>query len=241
MRTAVISDIHGNLEALNQVLEDIAQAQIDFLICLGDCIGYGPEPEEVVQALRSRAIPCILGNHELGLLDPSYRKWFNPPTRTSLRLTRKLLSAASLNYFKELPPFAVHRNCRYVHGFPPDSVTTYLYEVPEAEIQRLLTALPERICFIGHTHDLHLIAVQAGGIEYRPASRGIVFLEADKKYLINSGSVGQPRDGTNHAKYVIWDDEASTLEIRFVAYDIARTAEKILSLGFPAYNAERLW
>jgi predicted phosphodiesterase len=241
MRTAVISDIHGNLEALNQVWKDIGRARIDSLICLGDCVGYGPEPEEVVQAIRSRHIPCILGNHELGLLDPSYLEWFNPPTRVSLQITRRLLSADSLNYFEELKPLGFHRGCRYVHGFPPDSITTYLYEVPDAEIKRLLNALPERICFIGHTHDLHIIAVQANSLEYLPVSRGIVHLAADKKYLINGGSVGQPRDGTNHAKYVIWDDQAATLEIRFVTYDIARTAEKIRTLGFPAYNAERLW
>lgn len=241
MRTAVISDIHGNLEALNRVLKDIARARVDSVICLGDCVGYGPEPEEVVRIIRDREIPSILGNHELGLVDSGYLKWFNPPTRTSLRITRKLLSKESLKYFKSLPTILLDRGCRFVHGFPPNSITTYLYEVPDAEILRILKGLPERICFIGHTHDLHLIAAEEDRLTYRPFKRGIHTLRPEMKYLINVGSVGQPRDGNNQAKYVIWDDEASTLQLRYVTYNIVKTAEKILGLDFPEYNARRLF
>lgn len=241
MRTAVISDIHGNLEALNQVLKDIARARVHSVICLGDCVGYGPEPEEVVQVIRDRGIPFILGNHELGLVDSSYLSWFNPPTRTSLRITRKLLSEESLKYFKSLPTILLDRGCRFVHGFPPNSITTYLYEVPDAEILRILKGLPERICFIGHTHDLHLLAAEGDRLTYLPFQRGILPLRPGVKYLINVGSVGQPRDGNNQAKYVIWDDETSALQLRYVPYDIVKTAEKILGLDFPEYNARRLF
>ena len=97
---------------------------------------------------------------------------------------------------------------------------------------RILTALPERICFIGHTHDLHLMASGDQGITYLPFKRGVFSLRQGMKYLVNVGSVGQPRDGNNQAKYVIWDSRTSTLELRYVTYNIAKTAEKILGLGF---------
>jgi predicted phosphodiesterase len=241
MRLAVFSDVHGNWEALKKVLADMDRNRIDSLFCLGDCVGYGPEPEEVIREIRALKIPVLMGNHELGLVDPSYLSWFNKPTRISLRITRRLLSEESLNYFKGLRPFLLDQDCRFVHGFPPDSITTYLYEVPDQEIHRIMTALPERICFVGHTHDLHLIASEGQGIPYLPFKRGLFSLREGGKYLINVGSVGQPRDGNNQAKYVIWDNRASTLELRYVTYNIAKTAERILGLDFPEYNARRLF
>ena len=241
MRIAIFSDVHGNWEALKQVLADTDKKRIDSRVCLGDCVGYGPEPEEVIREIRERQIPWIMGNHELGLVDSSYLDWFNRSTRTSLLITRRLLSRDSLNFFKELKPFLLDQDCRFVHGFPPDSITTYLYEVPDQEIHRILTVLPERICFIGHTHDLHLIACEGQGITSLPFKRGVFSVREGAKYLVNVGSVGQPRDGNNQAKYVIWDSRTSTLELRYVTYNIARTAEKILGLDFPEYNARRLF
>jgi predicted phosphodiesterase len=230
MRLAVFSDIHGNWDAFQSVLDDMDRNRIDSRFCLGDCVGYGPEPEEVVREIQALQIPWVMGNHELGLVDPSYLDWFNQPTRASLLITRRLLSEESLNYFKELRPFRSDRDFRFVHGFPPDSITTYLYEVSDREIQRILTALPERICFIGHTHDLHLIASEGQGITYLSFQRGVFPLRDGVKYLVNVGSVGQPRDS-----------RTSTLELRYVTYNIAKTAEKILGLDFPEYNARRLF
>ena len=241
MRLAIFSDIHGNWDALMKVWADMNRNGIDSRYCLGDSVGYGPEPEEVVREIRALKIPSVMGNHELGLVDSSYLDWFNNPTRTSLRITRRLLSNESLNYFKGLKPFLSDHDCRFVHGFPPDSITTYLYEVPDQEIQRILTALPERICFIGHTHDLHLIASESQGLAYLPFKRGVISLREGVKYLVNVGSVGQPRDGNNQAKYVIWDSRYATLELRYVTYNIAKTAEKILGLDFPETNARRLF
>jgi len=241
MRLAIFSDIHGNWDALEKVLVDMDRNRIDSRVCLGDSVGYGPEPEEVIREIRRLEIPMVMGNHELGLVDPSTLDWFNKPTRTSLRITRRLLSKESLNYLKGLNPFLLDHDCRFVHGFPPDSITTYLYEVPDPEIHRILTALPERICFIGHTHDLHLIASEGPGIIYLPFKRGVFSLRKGVKYLVNVGSVGQPRDGNNQAKYAIWDSRTSTLELRYVTYNIASTAGKILGRDFPEHNARRLF
>ena len=100
-----ILDIHGNWDALKAVLADMDRNRIDSRFCLGDCVGYGPEPEEVTREIRALHIPWVMGNHELGLIDPSFLDWFNNPTRTSLLVTRRLLSEDSRRYFKELPPF----------------------------------------------------------------------------------------------------------------------------------------
>ncbi|MBW1896827.1 MAG: metallophosphoesterase, partial [Deltaproteobacteria bacterium] len=102
-------------------------------------------------------------------------------------------------------------------------------------------AMPEKICFVGHTNDLELFSFVGRKVKDAPLGKGVVTLKKDCQYIINIGSVGQPRDGNNNAKYVIWDNASGILEVRFVPYDIAKTADKILELGLPEYNASRLW
>ena len=102
-------------------------------------------------------------------------------------------------------------------------------------------AMPEKVCFVGHTHDLELFSFDGQKVKDTPLGKGPVTLKKDRQYIINIGSVGQPRDGNNNAKYVIWDTASRSLEVRFIPYDIAKTADKILELGLPEYNASRLW
>ena len=241
MKVAIVSDIHGNLEAFKEVLSDIARSNVARIISVGDNVGYGPDPEEVVQLLKSRGIPSVMGNHELGLANPSYLNWFNDAARQSLILTKRLLQPETLNYLKHLPTSLVAYDSLFVHGCPPDSITTYLFEVPDPTLAGIISHLKQRISFVGHTHILQLITLKEGRITRRPLAQGIYKLDPDAKYVINVGSVGQPRDEHNAAKYAIWDIETDTLEVRFIPYDIAKTAEKILRLGFPAINAHRLW
>jgi predicted phosphodiesterase len=241
MRLAILSDIHGNLEAFKEVLADMAEANIDEAVCLGDNIGYGPEPDEVVKLLREQAIPSVMGNHELSLVDPEYLSWMNPSAQKSLILTAQLLSADTIEYLKTLPPAIPFHGSLCVHGCPPDSVTTYLFELSRKVLKELFLAMPEKVCFVGHTHDLEIFTFDGQKVKGAPLREGVVKLDQENQYLINIGSVGQPRDGNNNAKYVIWDNESGTLEVRFVPYDIATTAEKILKLGFPEFNADRLW
>jgi len=241
MRLAVISDIHGNLEAFRQVLADIDRSQVDDIVCLGDCIGYGPEPEEVVGLVRERDIPCVLGNHELGLLDRTYLDWFNPPTRDCLLLTATFLSKATMDYLGSFPPAMVRHGCRCVHGYPPDSVTAYLFHVSERELVRSLRGATEPVCFVGHTHDLAIIGLGGEGLLRLPLGPGVTPLGGAIRWIVNVGSVGQPRDGNNQAKYVIWDREEATIETRFVAYDITRTVSKVKERGFPEWCGRRLW
>jgi predicted phosphodiesterase len=240
MRLAVISDIHANLEAFNRVEEDMKHCRIDEIVCLGDNIGYGPEPEEVVQKVRELDIPCVMGNHERAACNTEYLGWFNPQARISSEMTHNWLSRDSLEYISELPLFLTRHNCRFVHGFPPDSVSTYLFAVDENELIDAFYVMEQRLCFVGHTHELIMVGCDGEFIDGGPIREGVYPLETEKKYILNIGSIGQPRDGDNHAKYAIWDDRADTLEIRYVAYDIQSVVNKIIELGLPEVHAFRL-
>ncbi|ABK18396.1 metallophosphoesterase family protein [Syntrophobacter fumaroxidans] len=241
MRIAILSDIHGNLEALEQVLEDLDRQRPDSVVCLGDNVGYGPNPEEVLNIVRERRMPCVMGNHELGVVDAQYLGWFNPLARTSLLITRQLLSSGSLEYIRDLKPFLIHEEGLFVHGCPPDSVTRYLFEVSNRAMAGLFQRMTQAVCFVGHTHDLELVTFDGARIRRIALGEGVVQLAEGCRHIVNVGSVGQPRDGNNNAKYVIWNVSANSVEIRFLPYDIPRTAEKILRLGFPEINALRLF
>ncbi|NTW37748.1 MAG: metallophosphoesterase [Syntrophobacteraceae bacterium] len=241
MRTAIVSDIHGNLEAFQEVLKDIEGRQVDQIISLGDNIGYGPDPEEVLQHVHSRNIRSVMGNHELGIVDPSSLRWFNPSARKSLLITRDLLSPWGVAFINTMKPACELANGLCVHGFPPDSITTYLFQVPDEKLLGYFLATSSHVCFVGHTHELGLVTCDSGKVDSRSIKEGVIELQEACKYIVNAGSVGQPRDGDNRAKYIIWDDSARSLTVICVPYDIAMTARKILNLGFPRVNADRLW
>lgn len=241
MKLAVISDIHGNFEALRQVLADLDACGVEQVVCLGDCVGYGPEPEAVVRAIRSRSIACVYGNHEMAVNDPVHLEWFNHLARRSLELTIGMLEPESLEFLKNLPSSMIVFGCRCVHGFPPDSAKTYLFEKGIPDLTATLKVSAERVCFVGHTHDLEIVRYDGSDIERRALHRGITRLDAASRYIINVGSVGQPRDGDNRAKYVIFDQDAGHIEVRCISYDIAATAAKIIAAGLPKRHADRLW
>lgn len=241
MRIAVISDIHGNLEALTEVLADIDKCHIDQIVGLGDNIGYGPDPEKVIQCINERQIPCIMGNHELAILEPTLLAWFNPNARKSLNKTETMLSVKSLEFIQNLKKSMVAHGCRFVHGFPPDSPTTYLFQVDRSTLEQTLGSSEERLCFTGHTHRQEIIVASGGKIFRKSLRREIFQIDPANKYIVNAGSVGQPRDGDNAAKYAIWDATDHTLEVRYVPYDITVTTKKIIEIGLPRLHAERLW
>jgi len=241
MRLGIISDIHGNLEAFKQVLADIDQLEVNDVACLGDNIGYGPESEDVVKLIRKRNIPSIMGNHELVIVDPRYLVEMNPAARKSSVLTLDLLSSDTIDYIHGLRPSMIFHGALCVHGCPPDSITTYLLELSNVQLRGLFPTMKAKICFVGHTHLLETISFDRGEVRRVPLRKGSTTLQAGQQYIINVGSVGQPRDGNNNAKYVIWDTCAQKIEVRFIPYNIAATANKILELGFPDFNARRLW
>lgn len=250
---AVLSDVHGNLEALRSVLADADNAGASRLLCLGDMVGYGPEPDACVRTLRQRGVRSTLGNHELGLVEAQARGFFNPQARKALDRTRALISDETLMYFRTLPRSFEDSGALFVHGCPPALVTKYLYELDDDGLREAFRLYAERLCFVGHTHELeHILlipGVAEGGeharIERKPLPKGDIVLDPAARHIINVGSVGQPRDGDNRAKYVLWRPGAEgapdVIEVRRVRYDIEKTAAAIIEKGLPKVYADRLW
>jgi predicted phosphodiesterase len=241
MRFAVLSDIHGNLDALREVLRDMDRFRVDQVFCLGDTIGYGPQPEETMQLIQERDIPSVMGNHEMALVKPQLQEWFNPQAQESIRITRTMLSDETLLYLQGLPSSRIIEKFRFVHGCPPNSPFIYLYQLSESRLLEIFRKSIEWIIFVGHTHNLKLISFDGQTVVRKPLRQGIISLSDQSRYIVNAGSVGQPRDGNNAAKYVIMDTLAPSLEVRFVPYDIAAVFRKIIDAGLPKSHAERLW
>lgn len=242
MKVAVLSDIHGNLEAFLAVEGDIRRWGVDRVVCLGDNVGYGPDPEEVIGLIRRRGYLSVLGNHEYALFDPRARRWLNFQAVENNIATAQLLSEANLIYCRTLPKYLAFDAAYFVHGFPPSSVFRYLYRQSDATLAALLATATFSLLFLGHTHKLQLVCQEHGEILRRPLGVERLELLPGQKYVINAGSVGQPRDGDNHAKYLLWDTVAATLEVRSIAYNYTITMQKIRQrgFGFPEAYAARI-
>ncbi|WP_136799664.1 metallophosphoesterase family protein [Desulfosediminicola ganghwensis] len=244
MKIAFLSDIHANMEALQAVLADLKErcaiTVLDRVVCLGDLVGYGPEPQEVVDLVRKQGFEVLAGNHEAALANKKERRWMNFQARENNISTEALLSRDSLEYCCVLPRTLSFGTALCVHGCPPDSVNGYLYSMSSEDVIKLFKESDFTRFFVGHTHELQLVFEAREAVERVVPEPGEHRLEADKKYIINCGSVGQPRNGDNRAKYVIWDSESDILEICAVEYDIDSTVVKIINRGFPTAYAQRL-
>ncbi|MEZ7198384.1 metallophosphoesterase family protein [Pseudodesulfovibrio karagichevae] len=239
-RIAIMSDVHGNFEALKEVLADLDGRPVDAVYCLGDMIGYGPQPQECVDLLRGRGVECTMGNHEQGLINIHYLRGFNQPAADMLRRTREMISEETYRWLTTRHKAIVEHGCRFVHGLPPDSVTEYLWKY-EDEMAGVFARYAEDVCFVGHTHDLMRYTCLRGEPVRHPLPEGETVLEQGVRHLVNIGSVGQPRDGDNRAKYGILDLDSRVLTMRFIPYDIKKTADLILAHGFHRAFADRLW
>ncbi len=240
MKIAILADIHGNFEALKAVSGDIEQFAVDRVVCLGDNVGYGPDPDEVVTFIRNKGYESVLGNHEFALKDQRGRRWLNFQAAENNKRTGELLSPENLEYSCNLPLFLQYENGYFVHGFPKDSVFRYLQKQNDARVMQLFEERDESIFFVGHSHELQLVFEQGGTIVRSQLKKEKILLNLEKKYIVNCGSVGQPRDGNKNAKYVLWDSEAFEVEVRFVPYDVQKTIDKIKQRGFPDVYGLRL-
>jgi predicted phosphodiesterase len=251
MTLAIISDVHANIEALQSVLADIDEQRADAVVCLGDAIGYGPNPEEALCILRERGVVLLAGNHESALVRVKERRRFNPSALAALDKTGSLLSAESVEFIKTLPLSIAAYGILFVHGCPPDSAHTYLFQLSDKALAARFAEYDQDLCFVGHTHELELITLVSEleapmrSAEQRltrdsllPGSR---VLDPLRRYIINVGSVGQPRDGDPRAKYALYSPDSRELEVRCVAYDFKTTSAKIIAAGLPEQYARRLW
>lgn len=215
MRLAVISDIHSNFAALKAVLTDISRQSIDDIISLGDNIGYGSEPEKVILKLKQYSITSVLGNHEFALMDKNHLKTLNLYARKALLISFKELSDQSKDYISGLKPCMVRHGIRFVHGVPPDSIIDYIFRVPDLKLINIIARLKERVTFVGHTHQLKIYELDNGILKNKTLIEKEIILAQSKKYIINAGSVGKPRDSGN--AYVIYDTDTKTVKARFLS------------------------
>jgi predicted phosphodiesterase len=236
VRQALISDIHSNLEALQAVLADIGTQGIDEIICLGDVVGYGPNPNECVEIVSRKAKLTILGNHDQATL--FHPDGFNPVALRAIDWTRDQLDTGSTqvvnrrwDFLSELPRSHQQDKYLFVHGSPRDPTNEYVF--PETiydknKMESMFQKVPQ-YCFQGHTH---MPGVFTPDLEFfSPAKCNAVFPLGKEKLMVNVGSVGQPRDEDNRACYAILDHVAKKIFFRRVPYDFEATIKKIYAAG----------
>lgn len=258
MRWGVISDIHGNLTALESALDELRRFGAERYVCLGDLVGYGPQPNEVVRAVRELEPIVVAGNHDLAVVGELHLDWFAAIPRACLEWTISVLDADAVAFLGGLPRTADLAGVRLVHALPPTSATTYLTLDALATLSASLGEWLEDLCFVGHTHrpqcvllpaDMPASEVPPADIGGRPAERELILQPLlspwrppalRERVIVNLGSVGQPRDGDPRAFCALWDDERRTLEARRVAYDVESVIERMASAGLPTEPALRL-
>lgn len=227
---AIISDIHGNLEALESVLEDIQAQEIEEIYCLGDIVGYGPNPRECIDLVTSCDV-CLLGNHDQGaLFDP---EGFNAGAERAIFWTRQILesgpgSEQRWEFLGELPRMRREPEYLFVHGSARHPLNEYVFpeDIYNQRKMERIFALVEKYCFQGHTH---IPGVFTEDLEFMaPEEIDFQYALGDQKALINVGSVGQPRNGDNRSSYVVLDNK--TVHFKRVDYDYEKTAAKIYDI-----------
>ncbi len=229
MEIAIISDIHANAEALNAVLSEIDKRNISNIICLGDIVGYGPEPEECISIIRERNIPSILGNHDKAAIDYEIREEFSELARTAILWTEQQLSENSKNFLTNLPMTVDVYGQTFVHASPlmPEN---FRYIFSYADALPAFSSFYTPLCFIGHTHRP---AMYCEDMTTREVEKG-------KKFIINIGSVGQPRDGDWRACFCLFDTEKFISRFVRLEYAVEETRKKILHAGLPQKLGDRL-
>ncbi len=236
MRIAVLSDIHSNLIALDAVIASFDR--VDAVWHLGDVVGYGPDPDGVIDRLREIDAIGVRGNHDAAASGGAEIDWFNPVARTAMEWTRGAISAASRAWLSELPIRRVDGAFTLVHGSPRDPTWEYLNST---EIARLsFDALETRHGLNGHTHRPIAFVQTEHGIDARRPDPATPLALGDGRALLNPGSVGQPRDGLPEASYLILDPEVGECTWHRVAYDIGRVQAAMRDCGLPSALIERL-
>jgi diadenosine tetraphosphatase ApaH/serine/threonine PP2A family protein phosphatase len=240
LRYVVFSDVHGNLDALDAVLDHASEWDPGYYLCLGDVVGYGANPNECVERLTSLPnCACLKGNHDAAVVDEHERTFFHEVALEGIRFTERELTEDNRAFLRNLPYTFEDGKLMAVHASPyrPEA---WEYVLDQTGASRAFLSMGDRrVAFIGHSHAP--VVFSDDGVAERFIPGDSLELDVDlRRYVINVGSVGQPRDGNPDASYVTYDDEARSVKIHRVQYDREKAAEKILKAGLPPVLAERL-
>lgn len=235
---AVVSDIHGNLEALEAVLADLDRRGVEHLVCLGDFVGYGASPNECIDLLRPRLEAAVVGNHDVAVLGRIQLGSFNSEAAVAARWTRDSLSPENRSYLETLPDTVVWRDMRLVHATPSEPrAWHYVLSIRDAEEE--FAAFTETVCLIGHSHYPGAFRLGPKGLDYGRGEDDFP-IEPGCRYIVNVASVGQPRDGDPRAGYLVVNPETATITPVRLEYAVKDAAGRIVAAGLPTYLAERL-
>jgi len=237
LRYAIISDIHANIQALQEVLKLIDTLEVDSLVCLGDIVGYGGDPSPCIELIRQRCPEVIMGNHDAAAVGLTPIDYFNPAAQEAAIWTSEVLSAQERKYLTQLPFQATFEKFEIVHS-TPDDPSAWKYLMTEDEARPLFECFARQLLFYGHTHfpmvfelDQEEIALEEPfDFNPRPGAR----------YIVNVGSVGQPRDGDPRASFAVFDTGENKVVFHRQPYDINGAQKSILRKGLPKILALRL-
>jgi predicted phosphodiesterase len=242
LKHAILADIHANLSALEAVLADIKMKGLTGDIwCLGDVVGYGPDPHQSIELLRTHNPLCVAGNHDWAAIGKLNTSDFNPEAAEAVRWTSRQLKSEDILFLEGLPLKAENGEFTLAHGSPRDPISEYLLSRDEAE--QNLAYIKTAYCLVGHTHQPRIFEFRRPGStisipETEIFSRGINL--ADSRWIINPGSVGQPRDGDPRASYAVYDTDTRKVKLLRVEYDIAATQGRMKQAGLPNSLISRL-
>jgi len=238
MLYGIIADIHSNLEALEAVLSQLRQA--DRIVCLGDIVGYGPDPNECIEIMQKEKIPSVAGNHDKAAIGEFNTQSFNENAKKAIDWTSGQLTASSRQYLAALPQYLATDGLEAVHGSLRDPLDEYVTNIDEAALS--IELMKKNVCFAGHTHvPLYVGKKAGGGYDGRRLSKDdIVNLNNYSKSFINPGSVGQPRDNDPRASYGLFDSEKNEFMLLRTEYNIAAVQEKMRIVGLPQFLIGRL-
>lgn len=234
----IISDIHGNLEALTVCLENIEKGPEGKIICLGDIVGYCANPNECVEVIRSKAATVILGNHDESAISDQSLDYFNQYAREAIMWTRDQLTDANMEYLKSLKYTHTENDMIFVHATPyrPEE-WNYIFYLGDAELN--FRIFQERLCFLGHSHQpVILEKTDSGSIVINRNYN--VTLKKESRYIVNVGSVGQPRDQDPRLSFACYNSDTDELEIKRLDYDISVAQEKMRQANLHPFLIQRL-
>lgn len=236
MKYAIIADIHGNIDALQVALEDIRAQNATHIVCLGDVVGYNARPRECLQIVRDMGIPCVKGNHDEYCSSEDHLEGFNPHAADAVHWTRNQLTDEDKKWLRELKYSRMAANFTMVHA-TLDAPERWGYVFDKLAAAASFPYQTTQMCFFGHTHVP--VAFMRDTV-VRGGTYSKFKIDPAKKYFINVGAIGQPRDNNPKSAYVLFDMDAGTIELRRLEYDIAAAQAKIREAGLPERLAERL-